>query len=107
MHRNTLVVGFVGLLASISNAQNPPYVFTPIVIDTAHQMTFSSPVINNNGKIAYNATKAGLGTAIVAGADFEADAVVSDFGNGPYSSIGPSFVMNDNGDIVFTGKVRE
>ncbi len=106
MIRGQLIGSAVALSSATLFAQRAPYVIAPVVVDPNLKYSFSSPVINNRGQVAYAVTKAGVGSAIVRGSDFVADAIISDYSTGPFQSFATFFQMNDNGDIVFAGKVR-
>ena len=70
-------------------------------------LTFLSPLLNNNGTVAFYATKAGVGNAILTGPSFEANAYVSDAtGVGPYRTFGSGFALNDAGSIALAGRTR-
>ncbi|MBC8105896.1 MAG: hypothetical protein H7Z14_04850, partial [Anaerolineae bacterium] len=108
MHSNRITfLAALLVLGSSAFAQNGrPYYYGVASGNPANGMTFSSPVVNNNGSIAFDASKYLTGTAILTGADFFKDAFVSTADpSGPFSS-GSFPHLNNAGSIAFRGTVR-
>jgi len=84
-----------------------PYSFRLVASgDNANGMTFLPPALNDAGSVAFDATKYLVGSAILTGPDFTADAFVSTADPaGPFRS-GNQPYINNAGSIAFNGTVR-
>ena len=108
--RHSIAFAGFGLLTStFALAQGRPYVYREVAAGgtgTGNGLSFLPPLINNNGTVAFYATKAGVGNGILTGPSFEANAVFTDTGVGPYSSVSSSFALNDAGSLAVHATVR-
>jgi hypothetical protein len=83
-----------------------PFYYSVASGDPTTGVTFGSPVLNNSGSIAFDATKYQVGTAILTGPDFFNDAFVNSAANtGPFKD-GRYPQINEHGSIAFNGTVR-
>src|SRR5688572_22012986 len=108
MHLNRIAfVAGITLCAGAAMAQSRrPFYYSVASGSPATGVTFAAPVVNNNGSVAFDATKYLTGTAILTGADFFNDAFVNSADpNSPFSS-GSFPQINNAGSIAFRGTVR-
>ena len=84
-----------------------PYLYQQIATGgSSNGLSFLSPLVNNNGTVAFFATKAGIGSGILKGQDFTADAIFNEENVGPYRSISSAFALNDAGSVAVKAIVR-
>jgi hypothetical protein len=105
---STVVVVCTFLAAAWARAERP-YYYSQVAIGgsgSGNGLSFLSPLINNNGTVAFYATKAGVGNGILTGPSFENNAIFNETGVGPYSGISSSFALNDSGQIAVKATVR-
>jgi hypothetical protein len=108
LRRASLSAAVACAVASTAHAgvSGRPYYFDN-VMSGGNTTTFMSPVINNHGSIAFEATVYQQGRMILTGPNIATDAFINTADpNGPYSSFASGFQMNDMGDIAFTGTPR-
>ena len=98
----------VGILASTASsvlAGTRPYSFRPVAEgNSANGMSFVPPTINGAGTVAFDATKYLVGSAILTGPDFTADAFIGSAD--PTFSAASLPYVNNAGSIAFRGTIR-
>ncbi len=95
------------LVCAVSHgwAGTRPYSFRQVAEgNTANGMSFVPPTTNDAGTVAFDATKYLVGSAILTGPDFTADAFVGN--NDPTFSAASLPYVNNAGSIAFRGTVR-